>query len=156
MVSFLSDPDAFNDGTSFVDVMSTHGSLVFLGKHWVYKIKRPVKYAYMDFTTLEKRKANCLREYELNKSIAPDLYLGISAITQEKNKQLMIDGTGTPIEWAVKMKRFQEEAILYNIASKNEFSNHLALQLGERLAVYHGGLQPLLSSCRRVRHYECH
>jgi len=144
VVSFLSNPDAFNDGTSFVDVMSTHGSLVFLGKHWVYKIKRPVKYAYMDFTTLEKRKANCLREYELNKSIAPDLYLGVSAITREKNKQLMIDGTGTPIEWAVKMKRFEEEAVLYNIASKDEFSNQLALQLGERLAVYHRGLQPLL------------
>jgi hypothetical protein len=143
VVSFLKQPAAFDESTINVDVMQTHGSLVFLGKNHVFKIKRPVKFSYMDFSTLAKRKANCEREYELNKAIAPELYLGVFAITRESDGRLMIDGAGAPIEWAVKIKRFPEQDILYNIARDHELSDQLALKLGERIANYHHELVPL-------------
>ncbi len=141
VVSFLGTTRAFDDEIQAVEVMSTHSSLVFLGKCHVYKIKRPVKYAYMDFTSLEKRKANCEREYELNKSISPELYLDVVTITRERDGTLAINGDGRPIEWAVKMKRFPQEDILYNIACELKLSDQLALQLGENIALYHRELE---------------
>jgi len=141
VVSFLGTTCAFDDEMEALEVMSTHSSLVFLGKCYVYKIKRPVKYAYMDFTSRKKRKANCEREYELNKSISPELYLDVVAITREKDGTLAINGDGRPIEWAVKMKRFPQKAILYNMACDQKLSDQLALQLGENIAHYHRELE---------------
>lgn len=141
--SFLSSPSAFDDGTVEVKTISTHASIVFLGRSLVYKIKRPVQYDYMDFSTPEKRKANCDNEFALNKAIAPSLYLSVCAITLEENGDLKIDGEGEPIEWAVKMRRFPEEQVLKNLALKNNFQKAHAIELGQSIASYHNSLPPL-------------
>lgn len=141
--SFLSSPSAFDDGTVEVKTISTHASIVFLGRSLVYKIKRPVQYDYMNFSTLEKRKANCDNEFALNKAIAPSLYLSVCAITLEKNGDLKIDGEGEPVEWAVSMQRFPEEQVLKNLALKNNFQKEQAIELGQSIASYHKSLPPL-------------
>ena len=141
--SFLSSPSAFDDGTVEVKTISTHASIVFLGRSLVFKIKRPVQYDYMDFSTPEKRKANCDNEFALNKAIAPSLYLSVCAITREENGNLKIDGEGEPIEWAVKMRRFPEEQVLKNLALKNNFQKAHAIELGQSIASYHNSLPPL-------------
>ncbi len=143
VISFLSSPAAFDDGTLAVKRIDTHASTVFLGKSIVYKIKRPVKYDYMDFSTLEKRKANCEHEFSLNKTMAPHLYLAVLAVTKEENNELLINGEGQPVEWAVKMRRFPEELVLKNIALENQFKKELCIDLGQNLASYHHSLNPI-------------
>lgn len=116
VIDFLLSPAAFGDETAQVDVITTHGAKVFLGKHDVYKIKQAVKYDYMDFSTLDRRRAICEREFEINKPATPQIYRGVVAITRNAEGQFEIGGKGDPVEWAVHMNRFREEDSLESIA----------------------------------------
>lgn len=140
VVDFLSSPAAFGDGTRTVDVITTHGAVVFLGERDVFKIKQPVAYEYMDFSTLERRRQVCEREIALNRPFAPSIYLDVKAITREADGTLAIDGYGEIVEWAVHMRRFEESHVLENLARSGAFDAGLADRLGETLARYHAGL----------------
>ncbi len=137
IIDFLSSPDAFSDGTEKVEIIRTHAAIVFLGKTIVYKIKQPVKYDYMDFSTLEKRATICKKELEINRPNAPTLYLGLASITREKDKTLKLNGRGEVVEWAIKMRRFPEEDILHSIAENSKLDADLASKLGQHIANYH-------------------
>src|ERR1700758_1491134 len=88
--------------------VDTHASIVFLGMDRVLKVKRAVHLPFLDYSTLEKRKAACDEELVVNKRFAPDIYRRVVAITQGKNG-LEIAGRGPAVEWAVEMARFDEE-----------------------------------------------
>ena len=91
----------------------THGNLVFLAGSDAWKIKRAVRFPYMDFSTLEKRrKVACAREVEVNRRLAPDIYLGCVAITRAGGGSLAFGGGGEVVEWAVHMRRFDQSALL--------------------------------------------
>lgn len=143
--SFLSDPGVYRDGTLGVEIVQTHGAMVFLGRHDVYKIKKPVAFSYMDFSTLERRRAACVREIELNQPFAPDIYLGVCAITQEDDGGLAFDGAGPAVEYAVHMKRFPDAAILRAVAESRGLTGEISRALGKRLAGYHHMQKPLHS-----------
>ena len=81
MIGFLADP-ATHGGANPVERFETHGNVVFLAGSEAWKIKRAVRFPYMDFSTLEKRKAACLREVEINRRLAPDLYLNAVPIAR--------------------------------------------------------------------------
>jgi uncharacterized protein len=108
---FLSDPavhglSAPATGPQAVERIDTHGAAVFLaGKH-AYKIKRAVCFPFMDFSTLARREEACRAEVEINRALAPEIYLDAIAITRDAQGQLAINGRGEPIEWAVAMNRF--------------------------------------------------
>ncbi len=140
VVDFLSSPAAFGDGSRTIDVITTHGAVVFLGDRDVYKIKQPVAYEYMDFSTLERRRQVCEREIALNRPFAPSIYLDVKAITREGDGELAIDGQGEIVEWAVHMRRFDEGHVLENLARSGGFDAALADRLGETLAGYHAAL----------------
>ena len=106
--SFLADP-ATHRIASAIKRIDTHGAVVFLAGHNAYKIKRAVRYPYMDFSTLVKRKAACEAEIAVNREYAPDIYLAAVPITRDKNG-LHIDGTGSIVEWAVHRRRVDEDA----------------------------------------------
>lgn len=112
IIAFLKDPASYGGTVDTVDVMETHGALVFLAGDDVYKIKRAVTFDYMDFSKLGKRHQVCEREFELNKPAAPTLYLGVVPITQEEGGALKINGQGEPVEWAVHMRRFDQDKLL--------------------------------------------
>ena len=143
VIEFLSSPAVFEDGTKRVDVISTHGAKVFLGCHHVLKIKRAINYGYMDFSTLEKRYAACKKEIELNKPIAPSIYLDVLPITAEESGELAVDGKGEIVEWCVQMHRFDERSILQRAAEEGRFSKEISAQIGKQIAYYHLELQPL-------------
>ena len=105
----LADPEAHGlaeeDGET-VRRIDTHAAVVFLAGDLVFKVKRAVKYPFLDYSTLDRRKAACLAELEVNRAFAPQLYRRVVPITREADGALALDGTGTPVEWAVEMTRF--------------------------------------------------
>lgn len=118
VVAFLSDPRSWRPALERVEHIETHGAHVFLAGERALKIKRAVRFAYMDFSTLDRRRSVVEREVELNRRFAPGLYLGTIAITREPDGRLAIGGDGRPVEWAVAMRRFDGDALLSSIARR--------------------------------------
>ncbi|NNG06098.1 MAG: aminoglycoside phosphotransferase, partial [Desulfobacteraceae bacterium] len=77
MIQDLLDPDSLPDKTGRVSLIQTHISMVFVGDEFVYKVKKPVDFGFLDFTTLEKRKHYCEQEVKLNQRLAQDTYIGV-------------------------------------------------------------------------------
>lgn len=132
---FLADP-ATHNGCE-VRRFDTHISSVFLAGEHAYKIKRAVRFPFLDFTTLDKRRAACEAEIEVNKAFAPELYLRVVPITQEADGSLAINGSGEAIEWAVEMRRFDESRTLDRLADSGELDGRLADALGQAVAAAH-------------------
>lgn len=105
-----------------VERIETHAAIVFLAGDHVYKIKKAVRYPYIDLSTLEKRYRVCLREHELNVAAAPQIYLGVSPVTREPDGSLLLGGSGMPVEWAVHMRRFPQENVLSERAAHGRIS----------------------------------
>jgi uncharacterized protein len=111
-VRFLASLEAYPGSTGPVSVEETHMSWVFLVDERVYKLKKPVRYPFLDFTTLEARKANCREEVRLNRRLAPEVYLGVVALNIGANGRLAIGGDGEVVDWLVKMRRLPAERML--------------------------------------------
>src|ERR1041384_6242524 len=102
--AFLADPTTH--GGAAVKRFDTHAAAVFLAGDRVFKVKRAVKFPFLDFSTLDRRKAACEAEIAVNRRFAPELYRGVVAITRGKDGQLALGGDGETVEWAVEMRRF--------------------------------------------------
>src|SRR5688572_24985799 len=111
LVNALSDPAAYPHAVDSVAVIHTHISVVFLAGTFAYKLKKPVDFGFLDFTTLEKRRHFCHEEVRLNRRLAPSVYLGVEPVVQTSDG-LRIGGTGEPIDWVVKMQRLPAGASL--------------------------------------------
>lgn len=114
--AFLADP-ATHRIASPIKRIDTHGAVVFLAGKDAYKVKRAIRYPYMDFSTLTKRKAVCEAEVAINREFAPDIYLGALPITSDQCG-LHINGPGDAVEWVVHMRRFNEDATLDRLAER--------------------------------------
>src|SRR5665647_706364 len=110
-VSFLSRPDAYRDVAGEVVRRETHMSWVFLVGDLVYKLKKPVRFPYLDFSTIARREAACRAELRLNRALAPDIYLDVLPLV-DTGKGLSIGGAGVPVDWLVVMKRLDEREML--------------------------------------------
>jgi aminoglycoside phosphotransferase family enzyme/predicted kinase len=117
--------------------IDTHASVVFLGDDCVLKIKRAVKLTFLDYSTLEKRRHACEEELKVNAGNAPELYRRVVAITRGDDGAFEIDGTGTPVEWAVEMARFDEERTLDCIAAARPIEPSLAVALADTILQSH-------------------
>src|SRR5512133_834343 len=97
--------------------IDTHGAVVFLAGPNVYKVKRAVRFPFMDFSTLDKRRAACESELSVNRENAPDIYRGVIPITREGGG-LRLAGQGEIVEWAVHLRRFDETMTLERLAEE--------------------------------------
>ena len=129
VIAFLGDASSYA-GVSHVDRLETHGNLVFLAGAEAWKIKRAIRFPYMDFSTLEKRRAACEREIEVNRRFAPEICIGCVPITHADGR-LAFDGRGETVEWAVHMRRFNQSALLGHIATTEGISADLAKTVGD-------------------------
>lgn len=111
-VAFLSRPDAYPERTAVVEAKETHMSWVFLTEAHAYKLKKPVRYPFLDFSTIEARRTNCEEEVRLNRRLAPDVYLGTIALTIDARGQQHLGEFGHPIDWLVKMRRMPIQCTL--------------------------------------------
>jgi aminoglycoside phosphotransferase family enzyme len=110
-VAFLSRPDAYAHAPAAVTSHETHMSWVFLAGNRVYKLKKPVRFPYLDFSTLALREAACRAELRLNRRLAPDVYLGVASLNASP-RWLSIDGEGDVVDWMVAMRRLDESQTL--------------------------------------------
>lgn len=126
--------------------IDTHGAVVFLAGDRAYKLKRAVKFPYMDFSTLERRAAMCAAEIEINRQLAPEIYLGTAAVWRCDGK-LALSGVGEAVkdavEWLVVMRRFDEDGLLDRMANRGALTPELMAALGARIAAYHDRLAPI-------------
>ncbi|RMH80680.1 MAG: gluconokinase [Acidobacteria bacterium] len=113
-------------------LVQTHTSWVLLLEDVVYKIKKPVNFGFLDYSTLEKRKENCEREVLLNRRLCPWVYLGVIPISEREGSWILEDGSN-PVEYAVKMRRVPEERLLKNMLQRvgEEEMRWLARHIGE-------------------------
>jgi hypothetical protein len=142
VIGFLRDPGAWPTRPSRIDTIETHAAFVFLAGEEVLKIKRAVKLAYLDFSTLEARKRYCERELEINRPHAPAIYRDVVAITRDPGGRLAIGGAGEPVEWAVRMARFGQDRLLSAIVRARGIDRDLALALADMVAAYHRAAPP--------------
>ena len=136
-VAYLSD-SATHGTTTDVETVRTHAAIVFLAGESAYKIKRPVRYAYLDFSTLDKREAMLRRELELNRPAAPEIYRGLVPVTRQADGTLTLgEEGGEVVEWCLHMRRFPEGAELASVAGRDGISPALAEEIGRVIADYH-------------------
>ena len=107
--AFLTDPAVH----PHVHRIDTHAASIFLEGDRALKIKRAVRFPYLDYSTLAKRKAACDEEIRINHPLAPQIYHRVVPITRNNAGSLDIDGKGTPVEYAIEMTRFDERRTIW-------------------------------------------
>lgn len=111
-LDFLKQPEAYPHRVDEITLLQTHISYVFLAGSYVYKIKKPVDFGFLDFTTLAKRKYYCDEELRLNRRLCPDIYLAVVPIRQSGTLFYLGGALGGTVEYAVKMSRMPAEGMM--------------------------------------------
>ncbi len=120
VIAFLRDPSSYPQDAGPVEVVETHASIVFLAGKYAYKLKRAVKYPYLDFSTTARRLAACTAELKLNRRTAPQLYLEVRAICRDSDGSLVWrHGVGDPLDYVVVMQRFDQHDLLDAVARQS-------------------------------------
>jgi aminoglycoside phosphotransferase family enzyme/predicted kinase len=133
VLDFLANPATH--GGAAVKRIDTHAAVVFLAGTRAFKVKRAVRFPFLDYSTLEKRGAACAAELRINQPLAAEIYRRVVAITRAaENNGLALGGAGTPVEWAVEMRRFDENATLDHLAQAGKVDAGLADALGRAVA----------------------
>ena len=138
-VAFLSKPESYGlSRGEEVEQHATHGSFVFLAGDRAYKLKRAVKFPYMDYSTVERRKAMCERELAVNRRLAPELYLETVPVRRGRDGALQIgQRDGDVLDWLVVMRRFGQDDLLESRRKAGKLDARLMREVGERLAAFH-------------------
>jgi aminoglycoside phosphotransferase family enzyme/predicted kinase len=149
VVAFLRDPSSYPPDTGPVEVIETHASIVFLAGNRAYKLKRAVKYPYLDFSTVARRRAACTAELKLNRRTAPQLYLEVRAIGRLDDGKVVWGrpggdrrgdpkgDLGGPLDFAVVMRRFDQADLLEHVARVGGLSSSLLYALTANIAAFH-------------------
>ncbi|MEZ5291590.1 MAG: AAA family ATPase [Vicinamibacterales bacterium] len=135
----LSRPDTYGPGCGRVDRIDTHSAVVFLAGDRAYKLKRAVRYDYLDFSTVERRKRFVEAEFALNRRTAPALYRRVVPLTRGEDGVLTLDGQGTPVEWLLEMTRFDGEALCDRLAERQALPLSAMPRLAHAVADMHAG-----------------
>jgi aminoglycoside phosphotransferase family enzyme/predicted kinase len=136
LVQSLLKPNAYPHSVSEIELIETHISWIFLTGNFAYKIKKPVQFDFLDFSTLEKRHFYCEEELRLNRRFAPNLYLQVIPITGTVEHP-QINGSGETIEYAVKMRQFPANQLLNEMANCGDLNAEIVDQFADLTAKFH-------------------
>ena len=142
-VAFLSKPDVYPVPTRQVETKETHMSWVFLTDTQAWKLKKPVRYEYLDFSTPEARRRNCEEELRLNRRLAPEVYLGTAPLTLDAEGKMHLAGKGEPIDWLVSMRRLPAERMLDRMITNQTASAAEVRKVGVLLAWFYKQATPV-------------
>jgi aminoglycoside phosphotransferase family enzyme len=134
--NLLLNPEIYPDHPRTIQLIETHISLLFLTGNYVYKVKKPVDFGFLDFTSLEKRKFFCEQEVKLNRRLSPDIYLGVVSITKE-GERVLLEGKGELVEYAVKMKQIPEEFLMDKLLEKKKVTPKMIEAVSEKLVNFY-------------------
>lgn len=136
LIRALLDPACYDHPASAIEVIETHISWVLLTGTYAYKIKKPVNFGFLDFSTLEKRRFYCEEELRLNRRFAPQLYLDVTPIGGTPEKPVL-GGTATAFEFAVKMLQFPQHALLDRMLENGQLSSARTDEIAREVARFH-------------------
>ena len=140
VVALLCDPASH--GGAAVEVIETHAAVVVLAGATAYKLKRAVRFPFLDFSTAAKRRVACEAEVRLNSRTAPELYRGVVAVTRAPDGALAIGGDGDAVDWLVVMRRFDQDRLFDRLAARGELTGALMQELADAIADFHDGAEP--------------
>jgi aminoglycoside phosphotransferase family enzyme len=141
VIAFLSDPASYGLNGGEIERHETHGAIVFLAGDCAWKLKRAVRYPYMDYSTIDARKQMCERELAVNRRTASELYLSVRPIVRNENGKLEFgseNDTRDAEDWVVVMRRFEQADLLANMLRRDKFTPVLMRELAEVIADFHG------------------
>lgn len=140
LIDFLMNPESYPERPSRIEHFETHISHVFVGDKIVYKIKKPVDFGFLNFTTLQKRRFFCIQEVLVNSVLAADVYLGVRPIYIKNGSYALISERGSKvIEYAVRMKRIPTDVVLSNLIMEGKLLYRRLEPVGKRLSKFHRG-----------------
>src|SRR5262245_25053569 len=139
VIAFLSEPANYGlQADAPIERCETHASIVFLAGERAYKLKRAVRFPYLDYSTVERRRAMCEAELAINRRTAPSLYLEVRAIIRGANGEL---GLGAPqasaCDWVLVMRRFPQSDLLEQVRRQGRLDRRIAHSLAEVIAAFH-------------------
>ncbi|MFP3928171.1 MAG: phosphotransferase [Desulfobacteraceae bacterium] len=132
----LLDPSSLPDPTTDVRLIQTHISMVLVGDDFVYKIKKPVDFGFLNFSTLELRGHYCREEVRLNQRLSEDIYLGVIPVTRDKGRD-RLGGSGETVDYAVRMRRIPEQRLMRYLYERGELKEHHLKRVARVLADFH-------------------
>jgi aminoglycoside phosphotransferase family enzyme/predicted kinase len=137
--------------------IDTHGAVVFLTDERAYKLKRAVKFPYMDFSTADRRAAMCQAEIDINRRLAPEVYLGVAPVRRASPDRLALGDVGESVADAVDslvvMRRFDDSKLFDRLADRRALTIEMMGALGARIARFHDGLPPIRDGFGRPDDY---
>lgn len=137
MIDALRDGCCFDHAVEAIEIFETHVSWIVLTGDYAYKIKKPLDLgSFLDFSTLDRRQYFCEEEVRLNRRLAPDLYLGVVAISGSPEAP-RVNGEGAPIDYAVKMRQFSNRHLLSHLQASGELTRELTDDLIDQLVTFH-------------------
>lgn len=139
IIEDLQNPLALPDKTGGVTVVQTHISIVFVADEFVYKVKKPVDFGFLDFSTLKKREYYCNREVELNRRLSKGIYLDVLPVVMDEGKYTLRGTSGEAVEYAVRMKRIPDEKLMKSLFARDEVTQNHLKKIAEVLAGFHSG-----------------
>jgi aminoglycoside phosphotransferase family enzyme/predicted kinase len=151
VLEFMGWGEAYDAPAATVERIETHASVVFLAGDFAYKVKRAVKYPFLDFSTLEKRHAACLNELRINTRAAPQLYLEVVPITRESGSDFRLRGFGEVVEWVLVMRRFAQSALYDRMAAEGRLPLSAMAPLARAIAAFHDSADRILTLDQAVR-----
>ena len=142
LILALQNPELYDHPVDGFQVIETHISQVILAGDYAYKIKKPVDFGFLNFSTLERRKHFCEEELRLNRRLAKDLYLEVLAITGTPDKPV-IGGSGQAFEYMIRMRRFHQDQLFDRLQENGELAPELLTSLARQVAEFHEQLPPV-------------
>jgi aminoglycoside phosphotransferase family enzyme/predicted kinase len=149
-LNLMGRPQTYDPPPATVECIETHASYVFLAGEFAYKVKRAVKYPFLDFSTLEKRHRACLNELRINRRTAPHLYLEVVPISEEPDGTLSLRGRGKPVEWLLVMRRFAQEALYDRMAAEGRLTLAAMGPLADVIGDFHDAADRVLTQDQAV------
>jgi len=137
LVSALQNPEIYPGNPGRVDFFQTHASGLFLTGTHVYKVKKPVDFGFLDFTTLEKRKFYCEQEVILNRRLCPQIYLGVVEIRLYQGRISLGEGPGEIVKYAVFMKQLPQDCMMDRWLSRKAITPALLNKIAAKIAHFH-------------------
>ena len=120
-----------------ITLIQTHISFVLLTGQYAYKVKKPMNFGFLDFSTLEKRHFFCHEELRLNRRLAPNLYLQVLAIAQDQDRYYFAPESASAAEYAIQMVQFPQEQLLINVFDQGKLTTSHMQQIAQQLAQFH-------------------
>jgi aminoglycoside phosphotransferase family enzyme len=142
-VAFLSQPESYSEHPLKVEKVETHMSWVFMTCHQVYKLKKPVRCDFLNFSTIDARHHGCLEEVRLNRRLAGNVYLGVIPLTVDSQGKMHLGENGTPVDWLVQMHRLPADSMLDNAIKKQRVREADIYKFSRVLADFYRHAEPI-------------